>query len=415
MSKPHKNKQRAKRQIPAYRLHKQSGQAVVTLPDGFGRRRDVLLGKHNRAASRKEYARVIQEWQTIRAATTGTEADLTTNEVLLHYVRHIEQYYRHADGSPTSEVRNVKSAIRWVKNLYGHTLANEFTSLSLEAIRAKMIEAGLCRNRINKDTARIRRVFKWAGAKRIVPASVWQELSTVEGLRAGRSAAKETAPVRPVAPSVVEATLPHLPPIVADMVRLQILTGMRSGELVAMRALDLETSGPVWHYTPPSHKTAHHGHERTIAIGPKGQAIVRRYLKTDLQAALFSPRESMQQFREQQRRERKTKLQPSQANRKKRRPRKLPSAFYTPGSYGRSIADAIERANDAARKENPKSPVVIPHWHPHQLRHLRATELRKHFGIDAARVVLGHRSPAITETYAEIDVGKADEIMAKMG
>ncbi len=28
--------------IPTYRLHKQSGQAVVTLPDGIGHRRDVL-------------------------------------------------------------------------------------------------------------------------------------------------------------------------------------------------------------------------------------------------------------------------------------------------------------------------------------------------------------------------------------
>ena len=32
--------------VPSYRLHKQSGQAVVTLPDGLGGRRDVLLGPH---------------------------------------------------------------------------------------------------------------------------------------------------------------------------------------------------------------------------------------------------------------------------------------------------------------------------------------------------------------------------------
>src|SRR5205823_5239332 len=30
---------------PSYRRHKQSGQAVVTLPDGLGGRHDVLLGK----------------------------------------------------------------------------------------------------------------------------------------------------------------------------------------------------------------------------------------------------------------------------------------------------------------------------------------------------------------------------------
>ncbi|HYT92856.1 MAG TPA: hypothetical protein VEL76_29335 [Gemmataceae bacterium] len=47
--------------IPAYRLHKQSGQAVVTLPDGLGRRRHVLLGNHGSTESRKEYGRVLAE------------------------------------------------------------------------------------------------------------------------------------------------------------------------------------------------------------------------------------------------------------------------------------------------------------------------------------------------------------------
>ena len=57
----------------------------------------------------------------------------------------------------------------------------------------------------------------------------------------------------------------------------------------------------------------------------------------------------------------------------------------------------------------------IPHWHPHQLRHNAATRLRKEYGIEAARVVLGHRSAAITEVYAEIDHAKAAEIMLRVG
>jgi len=36
-------------------------------------------------------------------------------------------------------------------------------------------------------------------------------------------------------------------------------------------------------------------------------------------------------------------------------------------------------------------------------------------GLDAARAVCGHRSPQVTETYAEIDIGKAAEIMAQIG
>ena len=49
---------------PAYRLHKQSGQAIVTLSDGLGGRRDVLLGEYNSPESRQQYRKVLLEWET---------------------------------------------------------------------------------------------------------------------------------------------------------------------------------------------------------------------------------------------------------------------------------------------------------------------------------------------------------------
>jgi hypothetical protein len=54
--------------VPSYRLHKQSGQAIVTLTDGLGGRRDVLLGKYGTPESRAEYARVLAEWEPTDAA-----------------------------------------------------------------------------------------------------------------------------------------------------------------------------------------------------------------------------------------------------------------------------------------------------------------------------------------------------------
>jgi integrase len=54
-------------------------------------------------------------------------------------------------------------------------------------------------------------------------------------------------------------------------------------------------------------------------------------------------------------------------------------------------------------------------WHPHQLRHNAATKLRREYGLDAARAVLGHRSPAVTEVYAEVDAAKAVEAMERIG
>jgi integrase len=58
---------------------------------------------------------------------------------------------------------------------------------------------------------------------------------------------------------------------------------------------------------------------------------------------------------------------------------------------------------------------ALPQWHPHQLRHTKATEIRREAGLDAARAVLGHRSPVVTEVYAEVDQTKAAEVMARLG
>jgi integrase len=54
-------------------------------------------------------------------------------------------------------------------------------------------------------------------------------------------------------------------------------------------------------------------------------------------------------------------------------------------------------------------------WHPNQLRHTAATRIRAAYGIEAARIILGHSSAVTSELYAEIDREKAREIVGKMG
>ena len=306
-----------------------------------------------------------------------------------------------------------------------------------------MIRDGRCRNRINKDAARIKRLFRWGASRKLVPPAVYQGLQTVEGLRAGRSGARETEPIRPVEDAVVEATLPHLPRQVAALVCLQRLTGMRPGEAVIMRVIDLEMREQVWLYRPGSnrgphgaHKNAYRGHHRTILIGPKGQEVLRPWLRLNLQDYLFQPREAMAEFRAEQRRQRKSKVSPSQQTRRKRRPKKQPGERYTISSYPHAIYKACDAAfpppaplaqqEGETKKEwherlteEQKAELRAwrkrHRWHPNQLRHAKATEIRREAGLDAARVVLGHRSPQITEVYAELDVGKAAEVMARLG
>jgi len=414
--------------VPKYRCKKSNGRkyACVSLPDGTGGRRDVILGKYGSKESRTEYARVIAEWEAAgRRLPHGTAADLTVNELILAFWPHAEKHYRHVDGRPTGELNDYRLSLRTLKTLYGHTAAKDFGPLALKAVRdqlirqpitirvktidpetgktvwtQKVIRQGLARGVINQRIGRIRRLFKWGVESELIPASVHHGLAAVGGLQRGRTDARETEKVKPVSIALVEETLPYLVPIVADMVRLLLLTGMRAGELVIMRAVDIDRAGPIWLYKPASHKNSYRGQGRTVALGPKCQEIIPRHLKANVEAFLFSPRDAMDAFRREQRARRKTKVQPSQQNRSKGGA-KL-GYRYTVGSMARAVRRACEKHG-------------LPHWHLHQLRHTAATMIRRQYGIDAARAVLGHTAPTITETYAEIDMGKAAEIAAKLG
>lgn len=107
----------------------------MTLPDGRGRRRDIYLGKYGSAASRREYLRVIGEWETLGrlpADLDSAPADLTVNELLARFWERAKLRYV-KNGQPTSEQDAVRMAMRPMKQLYGCTLARTFGPLALKA------------------------------------------------------------------------------------------------------------------------------------------------------------------------------------------------------------------------------------------------------------------------------------------
>lgn len=385
---------------PSYRHHKPSNQGVVTLGG-----RDFYLGRYNSAESRAEYDRLVAEWLTngrrVPASPSGPSSDLSVNEVLLAYLGHADSYYV-KNGKPTVEPGNIRLAIRPLRQLYGHTNAREFGPLGLKAVRKAMIDSGLCRSEINRRVGRLVRLFKWAVSEEMIPPSVHQALQTVPGLRHGRADVRESKPVKPAPEGFVEAIRPHVARQVWAMVDLQRLSGMRPGEVVSMRTIDLDRTGRVWVYKPESHKTEHHGKARIIQLGPKAQAILGPWLRPDLASYLFSPAEATAERLATLRTARKTPVQPSQRSRAKAKPAKTAGSAYTVESYRRAIAYGCKRAD-------------VPRWHPHQLRHSAATQLRKEFGLDVARAVLGHSSPAVTEVYAELDLTKAADAMQRIG
>lgn len=182
------------------------------------------------------------------------------------------------------------------------------------------------------------------------------------------------------------------------LIQLQLFTAARAGELVTMRATEIDTSGPIWIYSPADHKTAHHGIERNIYLGPRAQEIVRGFMATrSIGDYLFSPIEAERERHAQAECHRR----PDQKPNPKKTDREI-GDHYTTSSYRVAIKRACKK-------------VGIDSWHPHQLRHNAATWLRKEFGLDVARIILGHRSPAITEIYAELDREKAISAMQKSG
>jgi len=208
--------------IPTYRFHKGSGQAVVVL-DGTS----IYLGKWSSAESREKYERVIAEWLVTRHRPQPASADrtgsaalaiLTVEELILAFWRNAQQHYRHADGTPTRECKNLRDALRPVRKLYGTTPAADFGPLAHRATQEEMVRAGLCRTVINDRVKRIRRAFRWTASVELIPVSVVQSLETVPALKKGRCSTPESPGDQPVDWGHVEATLPHLPRPVAAMI-----------------------------------------------------------------------------------------------------------------------------------------------------------------------------------------------------
>ena len=424
---------KTRKKKPAYLLHKPSGRARVRING-----EDIYLGEYGSPASREKYDDLIADW----FARNGDVKSyvLEVDDLYLLYHEHSLQHYR-KDGRLTSEYHCVKSAVRPLIKLYGNTRARDFGPRALKTVRQAMVDAGHIRGSVNSMINRIRRMFRWGVENEHIPVAVYQALCAVQGLQNGRTTACESEPIQPVDEAIVNETLKYVSPVVAAMIQLQLLTGARPGELVTLRPCDLTMSTDgVWAYRPEGHKTVHRGRERRIYIGPEAQAVLRPYLDRAPEAFCFSPREAMDLRHAQQREERKSPMTPSQAARRPMpMPKRAPRDHYTTPSYRRAIERACEIAlgmptdlqgspRDAEGKRLAETPADKKKrlrmatewrrenvWNPHQLRHTRATVIRKQYGLEAAQVVLGHADCKVTEVYAERDFELAARVMKEIG
>ena len=394
--------------VPAYRLHKASGQARVIVAGDH-----IYLGPYGSQKSQEEYARIVAKLSAgspkpAAAAPPPICGELSTiGEILVAYIKFAETYYV-KDGVVTKEFTSMKLAMRPLRHLHSRTLARDFGPKALKEVRQRMIELGWSRGVTNHNVNRIKRIFRWAVEEELIPSSVLHGLQAVRGLQFGRTEARETEPVKPVPDTWADIVQQHVSPQIAAMIKLQRLTGMRPCEVVMMRSCDIDLTGQNWIYEPHDHKNRWRGHRRLIPLGPKAQKIVKQFLKLETEAYLFSPADAEAWRSAVRKQNRKSPMTPSQSKRKpKKNPKREKRDRYDTDSYRRAIEYGIKKANKAGQE--------VPHWYPLQLRHSRATEVRKQFGLEGAQVSMGHAHAAITEVYAEKNLELAMRIAQQTG
>ena len=373
----------------------------VQLP-GEKRRKQVPLrapgAKHTLRADRPrkmaEQAAARYWEEHTRQAARHDPSGATVADLCAAWDAHCREYYR---GEASAE--NASLDVRAFRELFGQAAVAELTHADMLAFRDALIRSGISRRTVNGRIWRVKYMLGWALDEALITATVKAELTQVKGVKRGRSAAPERPPVRPVDDATIEKTIAHMVRNTADMVRVHRLTGMRPCELCALRWSLIDTSRTPWVYRVPPEANKNDwrgelGQPRVVCIGPKAREILSRHTGADVP---FSPVKAMAEHLDARRAARVT---PVYCMRKGAPtvPRVLGERWDT-HAYGHTIRAACRKAG------------VAP-WGANRLRHAFGTDVRRAFGLEAARAVLGHSSGGrVTDVYTFDAL--ADEMVLK--
>jgi len=384
--------------------------------------REIYLGPWNGSpdeiptAVLQRYTRTCQELEEqfvaqqlgVSIPEPADDEILSISEAILAYLQHLEHDpdgYRRPDGSLSGHFQQVVRAMAPLNALFGEMPAPQFGARELEVLRTAMVNGSWRttpkkyrpwgRDYVNRQVARVIRIFRWCERKGFVGPGRAEHLRTVSPLRRGLSAAHESNQSRILVPlETIETLAGYTSPQVAAMMLIQRLTAARPGEVCRMRGTDIDRSGDVWIYEPDKHKTKHHGKSRRIFLGRRCQETLLPFLVRPPAVPLFSPNEADAWWREHRPpRMRKTVCFPCEQERvaekkaatRKRLGARLTNRYgdqYTSGSYRQAIRYAIRRANQDGHS--------IPDFTPYDLRHSRLTEIEEAHSLEDAAAVGGH-------------------------
>lgn len=377
------------------------------------------------------FQKTLAEWLANGSRLPESDSgDLTVGDVIAEYLQYAEKEYREI------EIEKLRRAFAPVLQRFRPLPAAKFGVSCLEIVqqhlandehqrpprppskRKPKVKAGeppappkpqpkyyLSRATIRARINAIRRCWRWAEQRRLVPPGSWEHLRTLSHVKPGRTQAKESKIVEAVPWGWVEKVLPHLTAPIRACVLLQWWSGMRPTEALMLTGRQLQRTGKVWLYQPTTHKGVWRGRDRIVQLGPKAQEAVTPLLKLDPDAAVISPLDAYLEVKAAKRARRKTRVQPSQQARDARNAKKPPPVgkFYDVNTY----RTAIHRGCDAAD---------VPKWSPHRLRHAAAARLFEAGEFEAARAVLGHSRLDMTRHYAaSADRKLAADVMERLG
>lgn len=352
------------------------------------------------------------EWRIKNHVRSPGDPDTYTVQNLADaFLANANKVYR-KNGRLTSQIDQVQCAMTALTGRYSEMPADAIGAPQIAALRDSMVQGvkkTLTLSTINARLRIIKQAYKWARTYGLVSREAVYDISIVPPLKAGETDAKLGRVIQPVPKDILEKTLAGCTATLAAMIRLQSITGMRSGEMCALRVCDIERSDKVWDYAPLTHKTEHHGKVRKINFGPESQKILKPFLakRKKLDEYVFLPAEAHQERLQQIGFEKVAAYQTSRSN-------FIPGRKFSAGSYYSHVCRTCDIVFDADGKRRAARD-FRHRWHPHRLRHNAATTYRERFGIEAATDVLGHSNFNTAKIYAERSEKRIKEMVAVAG
>ena len=349
--------------------------------------------------------------------------------------------------------RNFVKVVGRILMPYAGVTLGEFRSSTIIKIRGDLVEQAKrtgdrSRPYINKLIGRggIGGVFKWGMENDYCSEALANNINNITPLT------KKTAPglrgkkrVKPCDTDHLIAAIDNANATTAAMLKIHYLTGMRPGEVRAMRWDAIDRSGPIWKYTPPNKNEWRQESEdderfdRVVDLGPKAQAVLYEYHESrpDPKAEyIFTPREAwaFAEFAKHGRRyvdndltvlDRLGELTRNEAAAVagvhvrtldkwiKDDPREKTLAYFF--SRVGELADHYDRYSQRTAYHNACKAAGVPPFNPRQVRKRRAVHIDAAEGREAVAAQLGHARVETSAIYTANNQALAARLAEKLG